>query len=429
MHSIPREFRIHSIQSGRPISAFAAALLLLLAGAAQAQLVIPGNNGQDGAFAPNTNVQVDLSLAVTGEWDTTNSTGQGVYDPEQWAVIFRYTSVNIPSNVTVTFKNHPSRAPVIWLVQGNATIAGTVSLNGAKGHGGAPTSATFAEPGPGGFRGGRGTRTGALGSAGMGPGGGAYPSTGDYPGSGSYASIGASGSATPGSVYGNDGVFPLVGGSGGAGRRVIDCGGGGGGGAILIAVAEDIYVTGQIHANGGGAGNVNNSVTGGGSGGAIRLVADRVDGTGGLTADGGAFGGGAGRIRVEANTITLTAGHVNSTGLPTIPPRIFREPGDGVPTIKSMALNGQVVPDDPASYPTQDVALIGVDDLETVPMVITAEHVPSGSVVKARVVRLSGVEDIITAVFNGESGDESTWNADIPVAGGFSTIQVHAVLP
>ena len=60
---------------------------------------------------------------------------------------------------------------------------------------------------------------------------------------------------------------------------------------------------------------------------------------------------------------------------------------------------------------------------------LTAEHVPSGSVVKARVVRLSGVEEIITAVFNGESGDESTWNADIPVAGGFSTIQVHAVLP
>jgi len=379
---------------------------------------------------------VDLSQATPGPWDTTNSSGQGVYDPEQWAVIFRFTEVTIPSGVTVTFKNHPSRAPVIWLVQGNATIAGTVSLNGEQGHGLSSAVATLAEAGPGGFRGGRAFRTGSVGSAGMGPGGGGYPKSG-----GSYGSAG--GGLRSGVLYGNDGVFPLIGGSGGSGSSEtsagLNDGGGGGGGAILIATAQTLTLNGLIRANGGANGGAGGGVydsakrAGGGSGGAIRLIGDVVTGTGSLTAFGGSGTssnpGGAGRIRVEANTIALTSAHTNSSGIPSNPPRVFRAPGDGVPAITAMTLNGQPVPEDPRSYPTQDVALVGVGEDDSVLLAITAEHVPSGSAVTARVVRLSGVEEIIPAQFDGETGDESTWNAQVPVAGGFSTIQVHAVLP
>lgn len=423
MLSTPRFFHVHTGTWKRIVIFFTAALLLF-ASAAQAQLTIPGNNGQDGVFAPNASIQVDLSQAVTGPWDTTASSGQGVYDPEQWAVIFRYTSVTIPSGATVTFKNHPSRAPVIWLVQENVTVTGTVSLNGGTGHGDEPAAATLAEPGPGGFRGGRALRGANSGSAGMGPGGGGYPRSG-----GSYRTPGiASSGAVVGAVYGNDGLFPLMGGSGGSGSNDNwKHGGGGGGGAILIAAAETIQVSGTIRANGGST----SYFAGGGSGGGIRLIADAVGGTGGLSVDGGGAQnvGGAGRIRVEANTITLTVALIHSVGVPGNPPRIFREPGDGVPSITAMTLNGQPVPEDPASFPNQDVGLVDVESGDTVILAITAEHVPEGSAVNARVVRLSGAEQSIPATFNGSAGDETYWNAQIPVSGGFSTIQVHAVLP
>jgi len=94
------------------------------------------SDGSDGAFNPTANVEVDLSQAVTGApgvWGEPwlqPGTGTGVYDADKWAVVFKYSSVNIPSGVTVTFKNHASRAPVVWLVQGNTTIAGTVNLDG-----------------------------------------------------------------------------------------------------------------------------------------------------------------------------------------------------------------------------------------------------------------------------------------------------------
>ncbi|MBK8093158.1 MAG: hypothetical protein IPK32_14525 [Verrucomicrobiaceae bacterium] len=99
--------------------------------AAHAQLTIP-SDGSDGAFAPAANVEIDLGLATTALWNTPGS-GNGVYDAEKWAVVFKYSSVNIPAGVKVTFKNHPTYAPVVWLVQGNVTIAGELSLKGKDG--------------------------------------------------------------------------------------------------------------------------------------------------------------------------------------------------------------------------------------------------------------------------------------------------------
>lgn len=152
--------------------------LALLVGAvspAFAQLTIP-SDGSDGTFSPAANVEIDISQAVTGTWSDDNSanSGKGIYDATKWAIVFKYASVNIPEGVTVTFKNHASRAPVVWLVQGDVMIAGTVSVNGKPGVDGTE-SAVPVEPGPGGFRGGA---SGPAGNgAGLGPGDGSYGNT------------------------------------------------------------------------------------------------------------------------------------------------------------------------------------------------------------------------------------------------------------
>src|SRR5687768_18467177 len=62
---------------------------------------------------------VDLSQASTGAWDQPGQTpGKGVYDPVKWAVVFKYDSVSIAEGSTVRFLNHPSCAPVVWIVSG-----------------------------------------------------------------------------------------------------------------------------------------------------------------------------------------------------------------------------------------------------------------------------------------------------------------------
>ena len=96
------------------------AALLCAASAARAALSIP-SDGSDGAFSPPASVEIDLSQATTGNWDASNAAtpGKGRYDANKWAVVFKYSSVNTPAGVTVTFKNHPSYAPVIWLVSGS----------------------------------------------------------------------------------------------------------------------------------------------------------------------------------------------------------------------------------------------------------------------------------------------------------------------
>ena len=85
-------------------------------------LTIP-SDGSDGAFNPVASVEIDLGLATNNNpsvWSDNNfaNAGNGVYDRVKWAVVFKYSSVNIPAGVTVIFKNHPTHAPVVWLVQG-----------------------------------------------------------------------------------------------------------------------------------------------------------------------------------------------------------------------------------------------------------------------------------------------------------------------
>ncbi len=425
--------------------------LLILPGSLLLGFTIP-SDGTDGAFAPVANTVVDLSQAETGDWNMA-ATGQGVYDPSQWAVVFKYASVNIPAGVTVSFSNHPSRAPVIWLVQGDVTINGTISLNGSNGHTG-DALRTFAEPGPGGFRGGRGSDAQTIGAGGLGPGGASYGSNDNHASSGGgYGSPGLPGSTawgalppgSPGIAYGNAGVYPLIGGSGAAGcaNGSFGKGGGAGGGAILIATPGTLTLNGQIRSTGGngtGAGGSNRG-SGGGSGGGIRLIADSIAGTGTLRALGGAGGGhstaayggngGVGRIRVEAfvNELTDLGNPAFSLGVPEAAPRIFRDPA--APAIRSVSLDGQPLPVDPRArmtFPETDVTLA---EAGPATLLIEAANVPlppDGEVI-VRVVRRSGRDETHAAVYSAGTLEASTWTAEVDIASGFSTVQVHARFP
>ena len=401
-------------------------LLVAFPGMALADIDV-GSNGSDLAFDPNSNVTIDLSLAATADWDSTSPVpGQGIYDPNEWAVVFHYTTVNIPAGVTVTFTNHPSRAPVVWLVQGDVVIEGTVDVSGADGHGdGEPVG--YAEPGPGGFRGGRGAQISAFPSSGFGPGGGGFGVNWNQVSGGSYASAGEG--YEPGAIYGNSAILPLIGGSGGSGLLWPDhecAGGGGGGGAILIGANTSISVSGSIVANGGVGGKVAYRAAGG-SGGAIRLVADYVAGDGELRALGGESGsadGGEGRIRVEGNTVNLT-----DPGDPLFvedtPGFVF--PPAGTPKLRATALNAVDVPDDPEGVIDDPVDVdVNINTCDSITLEIEAENVPLDTTVDVRVVPASGYSSVFTSTPLAGTYESSDATADVSFPAGYSVVQLRA---
>lgn len=413
--------------------------LALFVASTDAQIVVPGASGADGAFTRNSgNIQIDLSKAVTGPWDQgggdvdADGTGDGVYDPDQWAVVFKFTSVTIGNNVNLTFKHHPSRAPVVFLVSGSVTINANavINLDGATGANNAP-----AESGPGGFRGGHSSNNAGQGSGGFGPGGSPFQSAA-YGHGGSYATPGGScgrpGASGP--AYGNAAVFPLLGGSGGA--SVWNNAGyapGGGGGAILIAATNTITVNGTIRANGGvGFGPGGGSSKPGGSGGAIRLIAHSIAGTSGtLRALGqGDCVGGDGRIRFEANTISQSVDSAPPAvkGYPGASAVIF--PPASAPQVRIVQVDSQPVPDDPRAsfdFGSQDASICNPNG---VTVVLECANVPLNSIVYLRAAPVSGPDAVYAASF--VSGDlaASIWHAQgVVLPNGFSALQARVVLP
>ncbi len=391
---------------------YAGSLMVLFMAVMAGAVNLPAEHaGTDGPFAPVSNIQINLNDAVVGPWDETPGTGNGVYDPAQWAVIFRYTSVNIPSNVKVTFINNHTCAPVIWLVQGDVTINGEVNLNGMNGQ---EDSAALVPnvPGPGGFRGGRGNLANATGSAGFGPGGGDNWDAGE-PTGGQFVS-----------VYSNEGCFPLIGGSGGGGGIAYDSprSGGAGGGAILIAAQNSININGAnaIMAYGG----TGNHHTKGGSGGMIRLVAETITGAGGLWAQ-GQSGGEPGRIRIEAVTNDFAGGSspAYSFGVAEATPRVLKD--ETSPALTLRTLGGQTIPADPSSR-LRFPADVQLNEAGEAVLVVDAVNVPPASTVTVRIVRADGMQEIVPLAMTGGDGSASTWEGNITVAGGFSAMQVHA---
>ncbi len=380
---------------------------LILPAASLHALTIP-SDGSDGNFHPTEDIEVDLSQAVTGVWDQNNAAniGKGVYDPEKWAIIFKYNSVTIPEGVTVTFKNHATRAPVVWLVQGNVNIAGTVNLNGQGGTTG-PLALTPAEPGPGGFRG------GPVGPAGAGPG----------------LGIGASDQGNYQSSYGNPAILPLIGGSGGPAVSGGHGSGAAGGGAILIASAGNITANGQIWANAGprSSGGVDARH---GSGGAIKLIAESVSGSGTLSAH-STRNASTGRIRIETSSlspvITMTP---ETVAVPPADPPILW-PGEGAPTVRIVSVAGQSAPADPTA-PLQSTSDVGITHNAAVQVVVeTTNFPPSGIVQVRRAPKFGGTNSAAWTTLTHADGNftHSTWTANIVFPGGYTALQARATVP
>ena len=196
-------------------------------------------------------------------------------------------------------------------------------------------------------------------------------------------------------------------------------GGGGGGGAILIAATGTLNVTGSILANGGvpvSPGTVQGvgSWGGGGSGGAIRLIASTVSGNGTISAMGanswtgyysstsyGAYGscagyangsqhGGAGRIRIEYETLLRTT--------PTSPAWLGGAPSlvavPGLPTLAIDSIGGLTVPAQPSG--DGDVSLpANFTNPVTVSFVTTGVTV--GSSIKLTVMPVRGTAFSVTS--------------------------------
>jgi hypothetical protein len=417
------------------LSAFIGTLLLALG--ARAAIVVPGADSSDGVLNITTNTEIDLSQAVTGTWNQNNTanTGKGVYDPAKWVVVFKYSSVTVADGATVTFKNHASRAPVMWLVNGPVTINGAVSLNGQD----TQFAPALAEAGPGGFRGGTATYLSSpRGGAGFGPGGGLQINNNQGLGASYGTAVAQSGAA-----YGNPSLIPLIGGSGGAGDLEFNGGrrgGGGGGGALLIASTGTVTVasTGEVRAN-GGIGNVlgfDGDDSGGGSGGGIRVVCDTLAGAGKLTASGGgSFSsiGGLGRIRVERVT---NSGTVQIVPDPSVVPLNASDtaiiiPPAGAPEVKIISIGGVTAPADPrAGFGAvgPDVAL---PQTASTQMIIETTNVEQASQVQVRLTpRANANATVITASFQTQiSPSVLRWTATLPVDVGYSAVQVKVVRP
>lgn len=376
-----------------------------------AQLVIPGADGSDGALSMtqcNQTRVIDLSQAAIGTWDSPGN-GNGVYDPAKWVVVFKYSSVLIGTgncDIGIRFINHLSRAPVVWLVSGNVTIhtRATLELSG-----GITSSTTYAEPGPGGFRGGAGAQSSSLRNGGFGSGGGSTSAQS----AGSYATQGTN---NPGPTYGNARILPLIGGSGGGGGNTNTTGGGAGGGAILIAATGTITINGLIRANGQ---SMSFSSAGPGSGGAVRLIADTVTGTssgrieavGGLNTFSSSIDstGGNGRIRIEANSFTGSIATIPSTSavLPDDPVLLW--PPDTAPTIRIVSVGNATAPVDPrALLSGTDIALNGVTAGD---IVLETTNVEPNATVIVRITPGSGPPSTVNATLTTGTRELATWTA------------------
>lgn len=421
------------------------AIAALFTAAPAAFAFTSGSTGADGAFSPTVNTIVDLPPSG----------------------IFNYTSVNIPTGVTVTFKKNTTNTPVIILASGNVTIAGTLSVNAVSGstNVGAADDGNLGDDGipgvggPGGYDGGPGGK-GPAGDAGagLGPGGGAPGGPSVRPGcnvasvyyGGGGGGFGGNGSnsqswcgveaSVGGPNYGSSVLLPLVGGSGGGGgsggQVFTGSGGGAGGGAILIASSGTVSITGAVVANGSGSGNTSGvgagGTGGGGSGGAIRIVATTLSGNGSLSAVGGGVGsnsgssggnaiyrggaGAVGRIRLEAETITRTAA--------SNPAHSFGAPGPvfiaGLPSLAITSVAGVNAPAAPTG--NADITL-PANLANPVAVVFQTTGVPVGNTVKLTVKPANGAPvTVISPALTGTT-DSATASVNVSLPGGANVLE------
>lgn len=392
---------------------------------ASADLTIP-SDGSDGALNITQDTVIDLSQAVTGVWDQNNAAnaGKGVYDPDKWAIVFKYTSVNIAGHTSgipavidgrkLKFKNHPSHAPVVWLVQGSVNIEGIVDVAGQEAATPDPTLGILPrESGPGGFRGaafGPSGRGSGYGPGGSGPGG-------FTTGHGVYLT-----------AYGNPQIIPLIGGSGGGSYQYSSTisAGAGAGGAILIAAAQTITVSGRIDARGGEGFDSSSS----GSGGAIRLIAQQVIGGGALQA---VSPGEPGRLRIETATPLPTAPapvlqtFPETIGVPPSNPPIIW-PAANAPKARVVSVDAQPAPADPSS-PLVAAADVAIQNNNPVNILIETRDFPIEGVVQLAVIPKFAGRSMLPATRIGGDINLATWRVTTTLPKGFVTLQARATQP
>jgi hypothetical protein len=361
----------------------------------EAQISIP-SDGSDGVLNIASNTVIDLSQAVTGLWDANNAAnaGKGIYDPSKWAVVFKYSSVNIAGGATVSFKNHPTHAPVVWLINGNVTIGGILSLDGQPG---TPDPNTLADPGPGGFRGGSGGQPnlGLCDGGGFGPGG-------FYHGGGVFN-------------YGNPQLIPLIGGSGGSGGGGA---GGGGGGAILIAASGNTIINGSLRSFGG-------TSSYGGSCGAIRLITDQLLGSGTIAAN----SYGPGRIRLESNIVSpnLSFGPSPDYTVPILFP-ITIWPPTNAPSLRLVLIGGQPVPNDPLAPLTAYNADL-TTTTNSVGVILETSNFPTNGTVSVFIKPRNSPQLTLQASYVSGTQQLATWQVQATLPLRHTVIQARAVAP
>ena len=439
-----------------------AVFLLAALAAASAQAAFnSGSTGADGALSPTVNTEIQL--------------------PESG--ILNYTTINIPTGVTVKFKKNTANTPIFILASGNVTIAGTIDIRGTDakstgtyGDGVLGDDAIPGQGGPGGYDGGRGGRDDAAllasvvrGGSGLGPGGGKGGVEGAdgcpvLDGFGYYRYIGSGAgytntiysnwttsctSVSPlyigGKPYGSALLQPLLGGSGGGGGRggtaFAGSGGGGGGGAILIAASGTLQVTGTIDSTGGDGGGLSGAGAGGqgagGSGGAIRLVATTIAGNGSVIATGGcinangsrrqsctpSLSGQGGAYGGSVGRIRLEGEAITFSGTST-PAYAADVPGPvfiaDAPALRIASIAGTAVPANPTG--NADVTLPATTT-GPIDVVFQTTNVPVGNTVLLRVVPAYGqpTEVLSPAI----AGTTATGNATVSVTlpSGPSTLQ------
>jgi hypothetical protein len=294
--------------------------------------------------------------------------------------------------VKVTFKNHPSHAPVVWLVNGAVSIDGEVSLDGVL-----SVNSAVEEAGPGGHRGSYKDVTDTVGENGFGPGGGAYDKPGTY-------------------TYGSLKILPLRGGSGG-GRRNFGGSrrGSAGGGAILIASTDTVTVNGSVHAK-----EAEPDLYGErGSGGAIRIIADTLDGD-------GTFDATTGRIRLEANAYngTLVTDPVTAVVVPDDPAEVW--PDSNIPSARILSVNGTNTPADPHADVRASTTDMTIQTSDAVDVVIETKNMPVDSVVNLIITPIEGIRVTVQATHTEGNEGLSTWTATTTIPATNSILQVHA---
>ena len=394
--------------------------------------------------------QATGSTGADGPLDFPNATPGStvIFDPSKFNPplnpvgdnIFNFTTIHIPSGVTVRLSGRILKGPVYWLATGDVRIDGVIDLNG---EGGAPITFNLASrqramPGAGGYSGGMGGKCNQdatvfqpLALAGDGPSGGAaglcQQNTTEF--------------GTGGGFSGNSSLIPLVGGSGGGGwtntgvpSQPLDSfpyggGGGAGGGAILIASPTTIFLNGGIAANGGGTVvSFPTAGAGPGAGGAIRLIAPTIQGGGFLQAQGagnccGGSGSPPGLVRLDTffdltnHNFPGTPFQIGST-MAVFPPTIRP------PSIVVTAVNGISLPQPPTAGPQPpDVA---IDTTAPVTVSIQASFIPLGTVLTLHVSSDNNTEQVVQTTPLQGTFESSTATATVTFPSGFSLNYVKA---